>query len=57
MLAAVVLASVPRAGIRLLPYLVNYPLHLRAEYPRHRRPRRLNDVVTCWYEKFFDNPR
>lgn len=55
-LAGTVLALTNKASLQELPYLVNYPLHMHGDYPGHRRPERLNDVITCRYDTFFDDP-
>jgi hypothetical protein len=54
-LAAAILVSTAPAKMRELPYRVNYPLHMHDDYPAEMRPARLNDLITCRYERFFDN--
>lgn len=49
-LAASVLASVPRDSVLELPAPLNYPLHLLERIPAERRPWSLNDLVTCRYD-------
>ena len=52
-LAGTVLATVGRPRMRELPESVNYPRHLHETYDAARRPKRLNDLVTCRYEESF----
>ena len=54
-LAGTVLASTERHELQELPHLVNYPLHMHAQYPADRRPGSLNDVVTCRYDVLLDD--
>lgn len=54
-LAAAILVSTAPAKMRELPYQVNYPLHMHEDYPANIRPARLNDLITCRYEQFFDD--
>jgi hypothetical protein len=49
-LAACLLAAVPRSEMLELPPLANYPLHLLESIPAERRPWSLNDLVTCRYD-------
>jgi hypothetical protein len=51
-LAGVVLSSFSHAQLHELPESYNYPLHLHGDYPLEFRPMKLNDLVTCRYEKF-----
>ena len=54
-LAAIVIASINQTEIKQLPYSVNYPLHMHTQYPAERRPKSINELVSCRYERFFSN--
>ncbi len=53
-LAGVLLYHMPPSEMLLLPYLVNYPLHMHREYPANRRPARVNDLITTRYDLLAD---
>lgn len=53
-LSGVVMATVERSRMRELPEFANYPTHLHGNYIRERRPKRLNDLITCRYEHPFE---
>jgi hypothetical protein len=55
-LAGVLMASLTADDMAILPPLVNYPLHLHARYPAATRPTSLNEVITCRYDTFFEDP-
>ena len=55
-LSAIVIASINQTEIKQLPYLVNYPLHMHTQYPADRRPKSINELVSCRYEQFFSKP-
>jgi len=55
-LSAIVIASINQTEIKQLPYLVNYPLHLHTQYPADRRPKSINELISCRYERFFSKP-
>jgi len=38
------------------PAQVNYPLHMHTLVDADRRPSLLNDLITCRYDKFFEQP-
>jgi hypothetical protein len=54
-LAGVILASVEQNTLHSLSHLVNYPLHMHANYPAERRPATMNELVTCRYDTAFQN--
>jgi hypothetical protein len=51
-LAGTLVAKVPRAGIRELSFMYNYPVHLHRRTPENLRPGKLEDLVTVRYEDF-----
>jgi hypothetical protein len=51
-LAATILSKTPRAGIRELSFMYNYPLLLHGKVPENLKPGRLEDVTTLRYEDF-----
>lgn len=53
-LSGVVMATVERSRMRELPEFANYPMHLHGDYVGGRRPKRLNDLITCRYEHPFE---
>jgi hypothetical protein len=53
-LSGVVMATIERSRMRELPEFANYPTHLHSDYIRERRPKRLNDLITCRYEHPFE---
>jgi len=55
-LTGVILAALAPDEMLELPYRVNYPLHMHADYPPDRRPARLNDLVSLRYEEIFAGP-
>ncbi len=55
-LAAIVIASINQTELKQLPYSVNYPLHMHTQYPADRRPKSINELTSCRYERFFSNP-
>lgn len=55
-LAGTVLTAFDQAQIYPLPYLVNYPLHMHSLYPAAFRPARMNDLISCRYDTFFQDP-
>lgn len=55
-LAGTILASMDRQEIQELGHLINYPLHMHARYPADRRPEYMNELVTCRYDIFFQDP-
>jgi hypothetical protein len=56
-LAGVVLSTVGMDELYELPYLINYPLHLHADYPSHLKVEFLNDLVSCRYDTAFQDDR
>lgn len=52
-LSATIIASIDQAQITLLPHYVNYPLHMHAQYPAHKRPSTIDQLVSFRYERFF----
>ena len=38
-----------------LPYQINYPLHMHKNYPTHKKPKDIHQVVTCRYDTFFED--
>ena len=54
-LSGVILTSVEQEALHTLPHLVNYPLHMHADYPAERRPATMNELVTCRYDTAFQN--
>jgi len=55
-LAGTILASMGRQEMQELSYLINYPLHMHAQYPAGRRPKYMNELITCRYDVFFEDP-
>jgi hypothetical protein len=55
-LAGTVLSSLEQRELQELSYLVNYPLHMHAQYPDDLRPMFLNELITCRYETTFEDP-
>ncbi len=55
-LSACVIAKIHQAGIKQLPHLVNYPLHMHSQYPTDRRLKSLNELISFRYEEFFSQP-
>jgi hypothetical protein len=55
-LAGTILASIDQAELQELPYLINYPLHMHHNYPKDKKPECLNNLTTCRYDTFFDDP-
>jgi hypothetical protein len=51
-LAASLSASMKPAEFQQFPFEVNYPLHLHSTVDKIRRPKYLNDLITCRYEEF-----
>lgn len=54
-LAGTILSSIQPADLQELPYLVNYPLHMHGDYPKDRKPKFLNEVITCRYDMLFES--
>ena len=54
-LAGTVLSSVEQQELQKLPHLVNYPLHMHADYPADRRPATMNELITGRYDVFFED--
>ena len=54
-LSATLLASLRPDQFQWLPDNVNYPLHLHDRVVAERQPARLNDLVSCRYEQFFED--
>ena len=54
-LAGTILAHADSRELQELPHLVNYPLHMHAQYPADRRPASLNQTITCRYDVFFED--
>lgn len=42
-------------SLQLLPWQVNYPLHMHRSYPVPRRPAVINELISCRYDTFFQN--
>ncbi len=55
-LAGAILSALGRQELQQLSHLINYPLHMHAQYPAERRPNCMNDLISCRYEAFFDDP-
>ena len=55
-LAGTILAMYDQTEIYALPYLINYPLHMHTIYPAALRPARMNDLLSCRTDTFFQNP-
>jgi hypothetical protein len=51
-LAGSILASLQPDEFQLLPFEVNYPLHLHSRIPEGNRPEGLGQLITCRYEEF-----
>jgi hypothetical protein len=51
LLSGVILANVERSASRELPEWYNYPLHLHKDYDAARRPKALDELITCRYER------
>jgi len=52
-LSGVILSILAREELLELPRLVNYPLHMHADYPAALRPETLNKIITCRYDPGF----
>jgi hypothetical protein len=39
-----------------LPYKINYPLHMHSQYPAKLKARKLNELITCRHDRFFEKP-
>jgi len=52
-LAGILLATTDPSRVHELPEFANCPRRLHTEYEKARRPRRLNDLITCRYEEPF----
>ena len=50
-----ILAAMKENEIQLLPYEVNYPLHLHARIPEDRKVAQLSQLITCRYEEYADS--
>jgi hypothetical protein len=55
-LAGTILSTVDYQEIQQLSHLINYPLHMHTEYPADRRPAYMNELITCRYDVFFEDP-
>ena len=55
LLAGTILARCAPGALQLLPPLINYPLHMHDSYPADQRPARMNDIISCRYETFFQD--
>ncbi len=55
-LAGVILAEMGQHEMQEFPYLINYPLHMHADYPADRRPQSMDELATCRYEAVFEDP-
>lgn len=55
-LAGSILSTLNQAEIEELNHLVNYPLHMHAQYPPDLRPQSINELISLRYEDFFSNP-
>jgi hypothetical protein len=55
-LAGTILSSMDRQEIQELSHLINYPLHMHTDYPADRRPEYMNELITCRYDVFFQDP-
>ncbi|MEZ4643534.1 MAG: hypothetical protein R3E31_12525 [Chloroflexota bacterium] len=54
-LAGVILRELEATSCVELPHLVNYPLHMHAQYPAARRPATMNELISGRYDTFFDD--
>jgi hypothetical protein len=58
-LAGSVLSSLKPEEFQLLPFEMNYPLHLHSKVAAERRPTSMSQLITCRYEdydEFFGSP-
>ena len=55
-LTGVLLHRLTKGEMQELPETVNYPLHLHHEYPPEHRPKTLNALITCRYERLDELP-
>jgi hypothetical protein len=55
-LAGAILSKAREVQIHILPHLVNYPMHMHAQYPADRRPKKMNDLISGRYDTFFRDP-
>lgn len=53
-LAGIILSTLPHKAMQMLPYRVNYPLHMTASYPVEYRPTTMNELITCRYDIAFE---
>ncbi len=53
-LTGTILSRSDRGELHQLPPLINYPLHMHSSYPAERRPARMNDLITCRCDFFFN---
>ncbi|HSB66947.1 MAG TPA: hypothetical protein VLD65_10230 [Anaerolineales bacterium] len=53
-LAGCLLSALKENEIQMLPFEVNYPLHLHSKIAEARRISTLGDLITCRYEDFAD---
>lgn len=56
-LAGSLLSSLKQEDFHLLPFEVNYPLHLHSRMPEIRRPASLDQLITCRYEDYSETLR
>jgi hypothetical protein len=54
-LTGTILRAFKKLSLQLLPWQVNYPLHMHSSYPVDRRPSVINELVSCRYDTFFQN--
>jgi hypothetical protein len=54
-LTGIILAAIEQKGLYELPHLVNYPLHMHADYPADQRPATMNKLITCRYDTAFQD--
>ena len=54
-LTGTILRAFKMLSLQLLPWQVNYPLHMHRSYPEERRPEVINELVSCRYDTFFEN--
>ena len=54
-LTGVILAALEQKSFYKLPHLVNYPLHMHADYPADQRPATMNELITCRYDTAFQD--
>ncbi|MCJ7625193.1 MAG: hypothetical protein MUO76_16980 [Anaerolineaceae bacterium] len=55
-LAGTILSTLKQEELQEFPHTVNYPLHMHSQHSLTRRVKRLNDVVICRHDTFFNDP-